>query len=91
MRHKEATFACIKLNIPMLCPPRGTVPVEPGGRIGSFTHGIRVVFVQGCDGSSHVRGTGPEWNWQGESFLEPAGESGEMMLRICFQFAAELA
>jgi putative transposase len=40
----EAKFTCIRLNIQMPCPPRGTVPVNPGSSSRLLIHDRATVF-----------------------------------------------
>jgi YD repeat-containing protein len=51
-----AKLAYIKLNIPMPCPPRSTVPVYTGAWFYEFVSSqrARFAFGQGCDCSSYV-------------------------------------
>jgi len=52
----EGKLIYIKLNIPMPCPPRGTVLVNARawfGEIVSSQH-ARFAFSQGCDRTSYV-------------------------------------
>jgi hypothetical protein len=44
----------LRLNIPMPCPPRGTVPVHQERGLEFFTQHARVVFGQGCDCPGYV-------------------------------------
>jgi len=48
----------IALNIPMPCPPRGTVPVNSGAWIRESVspQHARFAFGQGCDCASYVGG-----------------------------------
>jgi hypothetical protein len=52
----EAKIGYVKLNIPMPCPPRGTVPVKTGAwfyELVSSQH-ARFAFGEGCDCASYV-------------------------------------
>ena len=52
----EAKIADIKLNIPMPCPPRGTVPVNTGAwfRECVSPQHVQFAFSKGCDHASYV-------------------------------------
>lgn len=54
----EGKLIYIKLNTPMPCPPRGTVPVNAGAwfREPIASQHARFAFGQGCDCASYVRG-----------------------------------
>jgi hypothetical protein len=50
----EAKVGYVKLNIPMPCPPRGTVPVNTGAWFCEFVSSqhARFAFGEGCDCAS---------------------------------------
>jgi len=67
-----AKLAYVLLNIPMPCPPRGTVPVNTRARFGGClsTQRARFAFGQGCDRASYVAAMMAEFSLRRQRFVE---------------------
>ena len=73
----EIKACLLKLNRQTPCPPRGAVPVNQGGGIGSFTHRTQFAFGHGGDHSKYVdrecslvqSNGNPKLNWQRAVFV----------------------